>query len=40
MTLEDMGNTVEQLLLKLYAEVLLIPEDQIGLEDSFTGLGG
>ncbi|TGJ81217.1 hypothetical protein E0Z10_g7541 [Xylaria hypoxylon] len=35
-----MGNTVEQLLLKLYAEVLLIPEDQIGLEDSFTGLGG
>ncbi|KAI1279715.1 peptide synthetase [Xylaria sp. FL0933] len=35
-----MGGTVEQLLLKLYAEVLLIPEDQIGLEDSFTGLGG
>ncbi|KAI8948262.1 peptide synthetase [Xylaria longipes] len=35
-----MRNTVEQSLLKLYAEVLLIPEDQIGLEDSFTGLGG
>ncbi|KAI0449776.1 peptide synthetase [Xylaria acuta] len=40
MTPEDMGNTVEQSLLKLYAEVLLVPEDQIGLEDSFTGLGG
>ncbi|KAI0431333.1 peptide synthetase [Xylaria sp. FL1042] len=35
-----MGSTVEQLLLRLYAEVLSIAEDQIGLEDSFTGLGG
>ncbi|KAI1752012.1 peptide synthetase [Xylaria castorea] len=40
MTPEDIGNPVEQLLLKLYAEVLSIPEDQIGLDDSFTGLGG
>ncbi|KAI0408964.1 peptide synthetase [Xylaria palmicola] len=35
-----MSKTVEQLLLRSYAEVLLIPEHQIGLEDSFTGLGG
>ncbi|KAI0970754.1 peptide synthetase [Xylaria arbuscula] len=40
MTLHDKGSTVEQSLLRLYAEILLIPEDQIGLEDSFTGLGG
>ncbi|KAI1311776.1 peptide synthetase [Xylaria venustula] len=40
MTLHDKGSTVEQSLLRLYAEILLIPEDKIGLEDSFTGLGG
>ncbi|KAI0855373.1 peptide synthetase [Xylaria cubensis] len=40
MTPEDVGNPVEQLLLKLYAEVLSISEGQIGLDDSFTGLGG
>ncbi|KAI1733939.1 peptide synthetase [Xylaria scruposa] len=40
MTPEDIGNPVEQLLLKLYAEVLSVPEGQIGLDDSFTGLGG
>ncbi|KAK5632495.1 hypothetical protein RRF57_008209 [Xylaria bambusicola] len=40
MTPEEIGNAVAQLLLKLYAEVLLISEDQIGPEDSFIGLGG
>ncbi|KAI0517347.1 peptide synthetase [Xylaria bambusicola] len=40
MTPEDTSNTVAQLLLNLYAEVLLISEDQIGPEDSFIGLGG
>ncbi|KAI0532818.1 peptide synthetase [Xylaria digitata] len=40
MTSEDMINTVEEILRKLYADVLLIPEDQIRVEDSFTGLGG
>ncbi|TRX97992.1 hypothetical protein FHL15_001202 [Xylaria flabelliformis] len=39
MTPEDVGNPVEQLLLKLYAEVLSVSEGQIGLDDSFTGLG-
>ncbi|KAI1176853.1 peptide synthetase [Nemania sp. FL0916] len=36
----DVGSTVEQLIVKIYAEILSIPEDRIGLEDSFIGLGG
>ncbi|KAI1264374.1 peptide synthetase [Xylariaceae sp. FL1019] len=40
MTRDNIGLDVEQLLLKLCAEVLLHPEDQIKPEDSFIGLGG
>ncbi|KAH8655507.1 peptide synthetase [Xylariales sp. PMI_506] len=35
-----MSDSVEQLLVRVYADVLEIPEDQIGLEESFIGLGG
>ncbi|KAJ3579486.1 hypothetical protein NPX13_g1078 [Xylaria arbuscula] len=40
MTPKEIGSTVDHILLRLCAEVLLIPEDKIGPEDSFIGLGG
>jgi hypothetical protein len=40
MAIGNMNDSVEQVLLQLYAEVLSIPEDQVSLEASFIGLGG